>query len=210
MHSKPSLAFGPGKLQNLLKLRDLIKAHDPDFAFLHELNVDVFTGIADITQPVNYGFVPMPESFGEMFKYTFPDRIITNRTNSNRKACFGYGFALQWRVDGMMFDTTDPIVAPYLTRLNQLRTQFADLLLDGRFVDNEGFTSENANVSSYSYLAGNRMAITLWNSTNEPQKPLITANGYTLESANWQDPKWEGTDHQILPGDVALLVFKKK
>jgi hypothetical protein len=210
MHSKPSLAFGPGKLQNLLKLRDLIKAHDPDFAFLHELNVDVFTGIADITQPVNYGFVPMPESFGEMFKYTFPDRIITNRTNSNRKACFGYGFALQWRVDGMMFDTTDPIVAPYLTRLNQLRTQFADLLLDGRFVDNEGFTSENANVFSHSYLAGNRMAITLWNSTNEPQKPLITANGYTLESANWQDPKWDGTDHQILPGDVALFVFKKK
>lgn len=210
MHSKPSLAFGPGKLQNLLKLRDLIKSRDPEFAFLHELVVDVFTGIGDITQPVNYGFVPGPESFGEMFKYTFPDRIITNRTNSSRKACFGHGFALQWRVDGMMFDTTDPIMAPYMTRLNQLRTQYADLLLEGRFVDNEGFTSDNTNISSYAYLAGNRMAITLWNSTSEPQKPLIVAKGYTLESANWQDPKWVGTDHQILPGDVALMVFKKQ
>ena len=210
MHTKPSLAFGPGKLQNLLKLRDRIKAHDPEFAFLHELNVDVFTGIADITQPVNYGFVPMPESFGEMFKYTFPDRIITNRSNFNRKACFGYGFALQWRVDAMMSDTTDPMIAPYLKRLNQLRTQFADLLLDGRFVDNEGFTSENANVFAYSYLAGNRMAITIWNSTNDPQKPIIVANGYTLESANWQDAMLTGTDHQILPGDVALFVYRKK
>jgi hypothetical protein len=209
MHTKPSMAFGPGKLKNLLALRDLIKAADPEFAFLHELNVDVFTGIGDITQPVNYGFVPMPESFGEMFKYTFPDRIITNRTNSERRACFGHGFALQWRVDGMMRDTTDPVMAAYLKRLNQLRTQFAELLLEGRFVDNEGFTNSNNNVSAHSYLAGNRMAVTLWNSTGEPQKPLVTADGYKLESANWQDPAWQGTEHQILPGDVAVFVFKK-
>lgn len=115
MHSKPSLAFGPGKLQNMIKLRDLIKSQDPEFAFLHELVVDVFTGIGDITQPVGYGFVPQPESFGELFKYTFPDRIITNRTNSERKACFGYGFALQWRVDGMMNDVTEPVMALYMT-----------------------------------------------------------------------------------------------
>jgi hypothetical protein len=209
MHSKPSMAFGPGKLQNLLKLRDLIKKRDPEFAFLHELVVDVFTGIGDITQPVNYGFVPSEESFGEMFKYSFPDRIITNRTNSDRKACFGHGFALQWRMDGMMMDTTDPIIAPYITRLNELRTKYADILLEGKFVDNEGFTSNNTKVASYAYLAGNKMAITLWNSGTTPQKPEIAAKGYKLESANWQDPTWTGTDHQINPGDVAVLVFSK-
>jgi hypothetical protein len=209
LHSKPSLAFGPGKLQNMLKLRDMIKAEDPQFAFLHELVVDVFTGIGDITQPVGYGFVPQPESFGEMFKYAFPDRIITNRTNSERKACFGYGFALQWRVDGMMNDATNPVMAKYMTRLNQLRTQYNDLLLNGRFVDNEGFTSQNTKVSSYAYLAGNRMAITLWNSGDAPQKPAITVKGYALESANWQDPELTGTDHEIQPGDIALFVFKK-
>ena len=110
----------------------------------------------------------------------------------------------------MMSDTTDPIIGPYLKRLNQLRTQFADLLLDGRFVDNEGFTIENTNVSAYSYLAGNRMAITIWNSTDEPQKPLIVTRDYTLESANWQDTEWKGIDHQILPGDIALFVYRKK
>jgi hypothetical protein len=208
-HEKPSLAFGPGKLKNLLLLRDLIKSTDPQFAFLHELTVDVFTGIGDITQPVGYGFVPQPESFGEMFKYTFPDRIITNRTNSERKACFGYGFALQWRVDGMMTDCTNPAMAKYLTRLNQLRDQYNELLLNGRFVDNEGFTSQNTKVFSYAYLAGNRMAITLWNPTDAPQKPAITVKGYTLESANWQDPELKGTDHEIQPGDIALFVYKK-
>lgn len=209
-HAKPSLAAGPGKLQNMRRLRELIKSRDPDFAFLMELNVDIYSGFGDITQPVGYGFTPGPESFGEMFKYTFPDRIITNRTGGDRKACFGHGFSLQWRVDGMMRDTTDPVMAPYLSRLNQLRTQFADLLLEGRFVDDDGFSSDNTNVSAHAYLAGNRMAVTLWNSTATPQRPRIAAPGYTLESANWQDPAWTGTDHEIQPGDVAVLVFQKR
>jgi hypothetical protein len=109
----------------------------------------------------------------------------------------------------MMIDCTDPEMVPYMTRLNQLRTQFAELLLEGCFVDNEGFKTNNTNVSAYAYIAGNRMAITLWNSTKVPQKPVIVADGYTLESANWQNPGWQGTDHEILPGDVALFVFKK-
>lgn len=209
-HAKPSLAAGPGKLQNMRRLRELIKSRDPEFAFLMELNVDIYSGIGDITQPVAYGFTPVPESFGEMFKYTFPDRIITNRTGGDRKACFGHGFSLQWRVDGMMRDTTDPVMAPYLTRLNQLRTQFADLLLEGRFVDDEGFTSDNTNVSAHAYVAGNRMAVTLWNPTNTPQRPGIAASGYTLESANWQDSRWTGTGHEVQPGDVAVMVFKKQ
>jgi hypothetical protein len=187
----------------------MIKAEDPEFAFLHELTVDVFTGIGDITQPVGYGFVPGPESFGELFKYTFPDRIITNRTNSERKACFGYGFALQWRVDGMMNDTTNPEMAKYLTRLNQLRTQYADLLLDGRFVDNEGFKSQNPNLFTYAYLSAGRMAVTIWNPTGVPQKPVINAPGYSLESCNWQDAALTGTEHEVQPGDIALFVYKK-
>ena len=105
------------------------------------ITLSVHNGAA---QPVGYGFVyDRPGSFGEMFKYTFSDRTITNRTSqgSDRKTEFGYGFALQWLVDGMMRDNTDPDMAAYLSRLNQLRAQFADLLLEGRFVDNEGFKS---------------------------------------------------------------------
>jgi hypothetical protein len=209
-HAKPSLAFGAGKYKELSNLRKVIKARDPNFAFVNELVVDAFGGIDDITHSYGYGFTALPEAFGEMFKYTFPDRIITDRTNQDRKRCFGYGFALQWRVDAMMNDTTDPLMAAYLTRLNNLRAEFADLLMDGRFVDNEGFTSGNTNLSSYAYLGGNRMAITLWNDSQTPQKPEINVKGYKLQSANWQDPKLKGTDHEIAPGDVALLVYTKK
>ncbi len=135
--------------------------------------------------------------------------IIPNRTNSERKACFGYGFALQWRVDGMMNDTTDPEMAKYLTRLNQLRTKYADLLLDGRFVDNEGFKSQNTNLFTYAYLSGERMAITIWNSTDVPRKTVIKAQGYSLESCNWQNPALTGTEHEVQPGDIALFLYRK-
>jgi hypothetical protein len=209
-HTKPSLAFGAGKFKELTRLRKVIKARDPNFAFVNELVVDALGGIDDITHSYGYGFTALPETFGEMFKYTFPDYIITDRTDNDRKRCFGMGFALQWRVDGMMNDTTNPLMAAYLTRLNDLRTQFADLLLDGRFVDNEGFTSGNTNLASYAYLAGNRMAITFWNDSGAPQKPEINAPGYKLESANWQDAKWQGIDHQVAPGDVAVMVFAKQ
>jgi hypothetical protein len=83
-------------------------------------------------------------------------------------------------------------------------------LLDGRFVDNEGFKSGNTKLYSYAYTAGNRMAITFWNDTKTPQKPEITADGYKLESGNWQDPTWKGADHEIAPGDVAVMVFDKQ
>jgi hypothetical protein len=113
-------------------------------------------------------------------------------------------------VDGMMRDTTDAVIAPYLTRLNQLRTQFADLLLEGTFVDDEGFTSDNAKVSAHAYLAGNRMAVTLWNPDTTPERLHVAAPGYALESANWQNPAWTGLEHEIQPGDVAVLVFRKR
>ena len=209
MHEKPSLAFGPGKLQNMIKLRDLIKSRNPDFAFLHELTVDVFTGIGDITQPVGYGFVPGPETFGELFKYTFPDRIVTNRTNNERKACYGLGFALQWRVDGMMRDSTDPEMAAYLTRLNQLRQQYAELLMEGTFVDKDGIENKNKELHAYAYVAGNRLAVTMWNSTKTALKPSIAAPGYKLESANWQDKSLKGLENEIKPGDIALFVYTK-
>jgi hypothetical protein len=75
-------------------------------------------------------------------------------------------------------------------------------------VSDEGFTSDNANVSAHAYVAGNRMAVTLWNPGDKAQKPRITAPGSRFESANWQDPQLAGTDHEIQPGDVAVLVFR--
>jgi hypothetical protein len=207
-HSKPSLAVGPWKVKNFQRLREAVKAHDPDAILSIELVTDCYAGWADLIHSEGIGFYPDPESFGEMFRYTFPEAIVTNRVQgpeqSDRKKQFGHAFAL-----GLRFEGAGRTQDPYVIRLIELYNTHADLLLEGRFVDSEGFLCDNSRVSSHAFMAGNRMAVTLWNPTDVAQRARVEAAGYRLEAANWQDPGWSGPDHWIMPGDVAVLILHR-
>ncbi|HWQ90444.1 MAG TPA: DUF6259 domain-containing protein [Clostridia bacterium] len=214
-HTKPSLAVGPWKVKNLQRLREVIKAHDPDAILSIELVVDCYAGFADIIHSEGIGFYVDQESFGEMFRYTFPEAIVTNRSGQgplarDRRQQLGQAFSLGMRFDSSVRDAQNPDAARYLTRLSELYKAHADLLLEGRFVDSEGFLNDNNRVSSHAFVAGNRMAVTLWNPTTVPQRARVVAAGYQLEAAKWQDPGWSGPDHWIMPGDVAVLTFRRQ
>ena len=207
-HSKPSLAVGPWKVKNFQQLREVVKAHDPDAILAIELVADCYAGWVDLIHSEGIGFYVDPESFGEMFRYTFPEAIVTNRVQgpeqSDRKKQFGHAFSL-----GLRFEGAGRAQDPYMTRLIALYNKHADILLEGRFVDTEGFLCDNSRVSSHALVAGNRMAVTLWNPTDVAQRAGVLASGYQLETAEWQDPSWSGPDHWIMPGDVAVLVFRR-
>jgi len=211
-HSKPSLAVGPWKVKNLQTLREVVKTHDPDAALSIELVTDCYAGWVDIIHSEGIGFYVDPESFGEMFRYTFPDPIVTNRTQgpeaSDRRKQLGKAFSLGMRFDGAGRGP-DHDLTRYVSRLVELYKTHADLLLEGRFVDNEGFLCDNSRVTSHAFVAGNRMAVTLWNPSKVAQKASVVAAGYKLETASWQDPSWSGPDHWIMPGDVAVMVFRR-
>jgi hypothetical protein len=96
-----------------------------------------------------------------------------------------------------------------MTRLIGLYNTHADLLLEGRFVDNEGFLCDNERVSSHAFMAGDRMAVTLWNPTDVAQRARIVAEGYQLEKAEWQDAKLSGPDQWLMPDDVAVLIYRR-
>ncbi|MGE5569584.1 MAG: DUF6259 domain-containing protein [Rhodospirillales bacterium] len=216
-HTKPSLAVGPWKVKNLQRLREVIRAHDPEAILSIELVADCYAGWVDIIHSEGIGFYVDPESFGEMFRYTFPEAIVTNRSGqgplaSDRRRALGQAFSLGMRFDGGIGrgrDPREPDTTRYVARLIELYNAHADLLLEGRFVDNEGFLCDNNRVSSHAFVAGNRMAVTLWNPTKVPQKARVVAAGYQLEAAKWQDPTWSGPDHWIMPGDVAVLIFRR-
>ena len=210
-HPKPSLAAGPGKVHNMQRLRELIKSHDPDFVFVVELATDCYMGWVDIIHSYGIGFWPEPEAFGEMLRYTFPEPVITNRGAgpTDRQSQLGYAFTIGWRIDANPRDATNPALARYLSRLNALRTAHPELLLEGRFVDVENFFCDNSNVSPHAFVNGDRMAVTLWNSTDLPQKFKVIAPNYALESAHWQEANLSGTDHAIMPGDIALQIFRR-
>lgn len=212
-HSKPSLAVGPWKLKVFQRLREVIKAHDPDAVLSNELVVDCYAGWADIVWSEGIGFFVAPESFGEMFRYTFPDFIVTNRQDGphrhDPKTLFGQAFSLGLRLDDGVERSGGPDVVRFTKRIVELYTTHASLLLEGRFVDNEGFLCDNDQVSSHAFLVGDRMAVTLWNPTQVAQRARVVAPGYQFEAAEWQDPSWSGPDHWIMPGDVALLIFRR-
>ncbi|HWB96024.1 MAG TPA: DUF6259 domain-containing protein, partial [Bryobacteraceae bacterium] len=132
-HSKPSLAVGPAKMRNMQRLRQTMKARDPEFLFVIELATDCYAGYADIIHSHGIGFWPEPQAFGEMFRYTFPDPIMTNRDGGpyDRRAQLGYAFALGWRFDARLSDITDPGLGPFFERLVALRNAHPELLLAG-------------------------------------------------------------------------------
>jgi hypothetical protein len=210
-HTKPSLAVAPWKVKNMQRLREAIKARDRDAVLAIELASDCYSGWVDIVHSEGIGFHVAPESFGEMFRYTFPDYIITNRPigspESNRRKQLGKAFSLGLRFDSGMGDVQNH--REYMARLVGLYRTYADLLLEGRFVDNEGFLCDNNQVSSHAFLAGNRMAVTLWNPTDAPQRARVIVDGYKLEKAEWQNPSWSGLDHWIMQGDVAVMIYRR-
>lgn len=210
-HPRPSLAGGPGKTENMRCLREGVQGTDPNFVIVIELLADCYAGWVDITHGWGPGFFPAPDSFGELFRYTFPEVIATNRndTPTDRKAQYGYAFALGWRFDAGTRDGDDPAVGAYLARLCQLRNQHTDLLLEGRFVNNEGFVSSNSLVAAHAFVAADRMAVTLWNPARTPQITRVLVPGYVLQTALWQDPQWSGPEHALMPNDVAVLIYTK-
>ena len=137
--------------------------------------------------------------------------MITNRGAgpTDRRSQLGYAFTIGWRIDANPRDATDPALARYLSRINALRTAHPELLLEGRFVDTENFICDNNRVASHAFVNGNRMAVTLWNSTDVAQKVRVVAPNYTLQSAEWQDASLSGTDHTIMPGDIAVQIFQR-
>jgi hypothetical protein len=215
-HARPSLASGPGKIENLRRLREAVQRTNPNFAIVEELLSDCYAGWVDTVHGWGPGFYPSPESFGELFRYTFPEVIATNRNPGwpdkdvrHIKAQYGHAFTLGWRFDTESSDGKDASLGAYLARLCQLRNQHADLLLEGRFVDNEGFLCDNNALSAHGFVAHERLAVTLWNPTNAPQKARVAAPGYLLEEALWQNVGWSGPEHALMPNDVAVLIFKK-
>lgn len=210
-HERPSLANGPGKVANMRRLREAIKASDPEFAFVIELVTDCYTPWVDIMHAWGPGFFPAPDSYGALFRYTFPEAVITNRTGGpyGRKAQYGHAFTLGLRFDAATRDGQDPAVGPYLARLCELRNRHAELLMEGRFVDDEGFICDNSRVAAHGFLAGNRLAVAIWNPDEVPQKAAVFAPGYTPETVLWQNPKWSGPDHTLMPDDVSVFIFRK-
>ena len=205
-HAKPSHSYET-KAENYADLRRYVKSFGRDRIIMMEHNVDLYGQSMDISHAVNAWpdeRLLCPETaenlaaagsdmrMAEMYRYTFPELLTTNREcgedENHYRANAGYSFLLGLRFDMTIYRCCGslkdiPNYAAYLKELNALYHRFGKYLLEGRFVDTDGFTADNP----YVYVKGWRaadgsMAVTLWNPTGRDQRVKITAeNGAVTE-----------------------------
>lgn len=179
-HKKPSHACEQ-KAARFAELRAHIHQRNPENIILMEHTVDIFNQHMDIVQSTDSG--ARPDSMIEMYRYTFPELIPTNRESGqdesdyrnavNRTVLYGLRFDMTiYRCCGTLSDI--PNYAAYLKQINALRQEHADTLLRGRFVDEDGFRVDNENVRAKGFVGGRgQEAVVLWNPTDEPQQAEV-------------------------------------
>ncbi|NLO83186.1 MAG: hypothetical protein GX094_09045 [Clostridiales bacterium] len=175
-HKKPNYSCATKDLK-YKALHDYVRSRGSDKAIMMEHNIDIFAQHMDISQGSTTK--PNPNNLLELYRYTFPELIMTNREcgqdEENYKQLANYSFVYGLRYDMTIFRCCGtlsdiPNYAAYLKHINEIRSKYSDYLLKGRFTDNEGFTLDNTIVVAKSYRAEDgSMAVALWNPSDEPQ-----------------------------------------
>ena len=197
-HRKPSHSH-ESKAANYRDLRSYVKSFGEDRIILMEHNVDIYGQSMDMSHGIST--LPDPRLLSpasaddpeiqstssclpEMYLYTFPELKSTNREcgedEDHYLALAGYSFLLGLRFDMTIYRCCGslkdlPHYTAYLRQLNALYHRYAKHLLQGRFMDRDGFTWDNPLVYARSWQAEDgTMAVTLWNPTGRSQTVHIT------------------------------------
>ncbi len=208
-HARPGEAYA-----NRVKLgqecRAMCKAKDPEIALASEYINDAGLQPFDFTIPFGFGVHHGGRNFGELFRYTFPEYIITTQYLNGPEyerlrfalvMGFRFFFAINWQHDPI--SNTPPEFRAYARSLTDMLTAHADPFLLGRFVDTEGMVNANPALFAKAYRNGDTFGVAAWNPTAEPQPLAITA-------ADGRPLRWTGPDgpvgETLEPHGVALGV----
>ncbi|MGI6083265.1 MAG: DUF6259 domain-containing protein [Limnochordia bacterium] len=184
-HESPALAAGPNKVIQMRALQEMVREHDPEFILATEHVTDVYGQFFDILHGCGMGASPHPEAFPELFRYTFPEYVITDRHGgydeqnmvaAMRHAClYGLRFDMSVRRCRRTLESM-PRYTRGLAACNAVRRRYGDSLLHGRFEDNQGFGITPGLVAK-AFRGSQSMGIMVWNPTEEPVIPTVEADG---------------------------------
>ena len=207
---------GRYKADALREIRDHIKAKDPEFALGTEWLSDCTSQFCDFVHIVE--FTALPESFPEWFRYTFPEVVWSDRCvrddndvprRVNNTLLKGLRNDIEvFRCRGLIDET--PVYQAHLAKINALRHQYPELLLEGRYTATDGFTCNNPSLTARSFCAGNRMAVVVTNTGEKRQKGKIEAPGYRYVEGRDLDGNAIGSPAINLgQNELNVLIYEK-
>ncbi|NLO36384.1 MAG: hypothetical protein GX112_08535 [Clostridiaceae bacterium] len=225
--NRPSLAFVPGRVKLLERIQQTTKRLDPEMAFLTEHITDVYSGWADLLHGMYVN--PNPPGGGhnypELFRYTFPETFVTIRNGkpyiSERYLNFAFVYGLRLEMELRYLDDQDAIRSDRHPRERQLAAAMTDfrkrywhLFGSGRFVDTDGFATDNPAVAAKAFADGGQIGVALWNDTEHDQAVQVAVPGCAWQETARPDGQNEDNakpGHVLLKSQqVALLLFAGK
>ena len=201
-------------------LRDYITAkYEPDFGFGSEQLSDYTAQYCDFVHIT--GIKHGRENFSELFRYTFPEVIFSDRnirddTDIERRVNMTLLKGLLndieiYRCRGLIDET--PNYQAYLAKASAIRDRYSDCMMLGTFRDVFGLENSNKAVQAKAFVGEKRMAVV---ATNEFAKGVlsttITVPGYRyVECQTLGNAKVSADGKRVELGqyDLAVLVFEK-
>ncbi|MDP0497863.1 MAG: DUF6259 domain-containing protein [Verrucomicrobiota bacterium JB024] len=207
--------FWSGTMQQkadiLRRLRDYMRKRDPKLALGIEWPADITAQHADYVHNAVGG-----ESFIEWFRYIFPEVILTDREirdDTNAEWLVNLSVVKGLRSDVEIYRCRKTIAeAPryesWLMQVNTLRQKYAELLLEGRYVDTEGFVHSNATIIARAFRDsasknddGDLLIVATQRHADE-QIAKFTVPGLTLKSWDGIVPRGNGgTKNALVESD---------
>lgn len=216
---KPSQAFVMSRVKLLRTLREKLKPVAPNFGFMVEYNTDVYAQWVDFIHGAGQGNFLSDVSYPALFRYTFPEIIMTARQQAVRldarhvNYTFTYGFRYEmesrYRADMETLRGGDAAeLSEYMRQTSALRDRYWDILGNGRFLDDQGLKNGNPAITAALYEGGGRHAATVWNDTKSPQSLDVSLPGKQLKEAAGIRGVYPQVPRMLAPQEVAVLVFE--
>ena len=171
----------------------------------------------DFLHNATYGATQGPETMPEMFRYTFPELIESSREirderdhvkRMNWTFLYGWRFDVEiWRCRGDL--RAVPEYGAYMAKLNTLRDRWPELLMTGKFVDENFFECDHKACLAKGYVAGDRAAIVVVNNSSSASSfaPTVKDQWHFVEGATVSGAFKPG---DTLPAQsIAVLVYSK-
>ena len=229
-HPVPYLSNNYDKIMVLKELREYVKSKNPKMSFGIELETDICVPFIDYTHSTIFmGNVPSEDKnarmlstsfFPEIYKYTFPEAIISDRAirddlDIERRVnlCLLRGMVSDveiYRCRATIAET--PHYQEYLGKVNKLRDRYSDLLLEGTYRDTSGFTNSNPEVEARMFVNDKKAAVVLSQSHLDRAEIEIRVPGYRFQEASGtgkNDVRGDGENAEVYleKNSLVVLVF---
>lgn len=105
---------------------------------------------------------------------------------------------------------TDPTSArDYLRTLTIFERRYAAFLWQGRFLAQQGFTLDNASLLANAYLAGNQLAVCVWNPTDIAQACPLSVPEYTMTECSEPEMLVADSESHLPAETIRLYLFER-